>query len=1272
MAKVKARIGDDQNRLYGNLDQNLNGSNFNNTASETIFQFGSFAVTSNFDGRSFRSYSNTLSTFVRPVTLETLGVNEVQSTILHNYSVSAVLNLNDSDLNTFIRFGSAYEFLRVAVEDIILKYPASLFGNSNAIPGGNASFFNFTYNPLKDIAQFYVPSEYIQNTFGLVFNAGNISEPNDIALRNLNLSYEDYVVWSEYLPDDSFQVIGFSGDTSGVPYVIVQTQGNPFPFNTGTTGFFGFHIKPNNLIFEEFRALLDAYEQYMVSQRDGTTGFRFTINEPTLLDDGNITYGNAQMLWTTTDGYNIDISNASYQRFLEILLTIGAKYDGIKTDLIARFLTPTSLKTYDLTEDGKMSKLLRVYGWEFDQLREFIDSLVYINTVTYNKQNNIPDQLISNLARTFGWEYFNLVNEAELVDTFLTIDDQERNLKTDLLPAEVNIELWRRIIMNTNYFWKSKGTREAIKSMFLLIGIPEPFINITEYVYTVDGKIDPREVTLSQADFPSNSLPYDTEGYPVAPLETNSFYFQISGNTDNGQDYLNVFRSVGFDLNQTVDNKKSWEQTGSTTRIHYSTPQYYQEDSKLVINTKEVDVALDIARGIEYDVFDYIKNTDFPANSSGFTLPISYVNISLGVSASQNTFTLPSAFDTAQGDLEVRFNGILLNAPKESSGTTSGSTYEELTEADYFISGNSFTLNGAYAQNIGNRRDVVEATYLYSGVTTQTGITTTVKYMVTRIKPNLVGTTIPLPTAPNGDVQVTINGIALTKGTNQFIADYILDPNNPQQIVIQNPEVIAYLAQMNQSTTNAYIQVAYLTVTGATSIAARSEIVRVDSFNSGKVYYNNSANKYVYRLNYKINNVREVKILVDGIALEPGTDYSVNTNNKYEIYLPKGLKYGSVISAYYIVGGDDYFEPIVATEFGVGDISKLSFLEFIELIQRRLVNATNRKVITNFKGGWYPALLKLYIDYLQRGRLPETNPLHSNGYTFENLYPFLSKYNAFFQKFVDQLLSATIILRKSGLLIRNTVFTKQKFTYKRGVYMGHIASMTPNNATQFSYDNQLEYFGDDGSTFLKRPLSQEADWTDDFVCVGDLCAGFLVNNVTVTYPSTTTTTTAYPYSAIMLINEGTSMAHQEVSTPQALGLYGYTNYTLAFSPTILPGYSVAVRLNFNNNLIVTGGTYSESKSIVTIKKNGVTLFATTKVITTINSTPILDSKEVSIGNGDIIQITIENQALKADDDPTGMVSSQTSMTPTILSVTPNGSVPSISPPSVTTIIEEPI
>jgi hypothetical protein len=1057
-----------------NLDQNLNGTNFNNTASETIFSFGSFAVTSNFEGRVSIDYSNTLSSFVRPVTLETIGLTQTQSEIIHQYNTNAVLNLDKSDLNTFVRFGSAYEFLRISIQNIIVAYPGSLFMNSQLTHINTITFNNFVYNSVTNVSTFTIPIASTVNTFGLAFNYGNVSNPDDNPLKNLNLSYNQYIVWSTLNPTgNSYTIIGFTGYTSNNPNLTVQTIGNPFPTITGaTSGYSGaidFHIKPNNIVFEDFRSLLSDYEKYIVSERitGNTSGFKFVLKDPILLDNGTISYSNTQMLWTTSDNYNIDVSTPKYRTFLSSILAIGNKYDAIKTDLIARFLTPDSIKSYDLTEEGKMTKLLRIYGREFDQMKQFIDSLVNINRVSYDKVNNIPDQLIKNLSRTFGWNYFSLVNEAELVTSLLSISDAERNLNTDLMPAEIDIELWRRILINTNYFWKSKGTREALKSIFLLIGIPEPFINITEYVYTVDGKINPNSVPFTKADFPSNSLPYDTSGYPVAPLETSDFFFQVSGDTDAGQHYMDAFRMAGFNLMQNIDNRKSWIQTGATTRVDSTTPQYHQEDSKLVINTKEVDVALDTARGIEYDVYDYIKNIDFPANSSGYTLPFSYVNISLGVSASQSTFALPAPYNKTEGNLEVRYNGILLNAPR------TGATGTTLYETDYTVTGNSFTIrNGNYAHNNAYERDVIQATFIYSGNTHPvTGIS--VQYIVTRVDAKMGGTVIPLPSYPRGDVQVTVNGIALTKGTPQFIADYILDPANTtgsSQIIIQNSDVISFLA------VSPTIQVAYVQVVGSNQINARSEVVRVDSFNSGKIYYNVSANKYVYKLNYKANTASDIKVLIDGIALEPYMDYNINIQNQYEVFLPKGIKYGTIISVYYLVAVSSFFNPIISDVFGVGDISKLSFLEFIEFIQRKLINARNRKTITDFKGGWYPTLLNVYIQYLKRADLPLNDPLHSNGYTFENLYSFLSKYNSFFQRFVDELLPATIILKKSGLLVRNTIFTKQKFTYKRGVNIPLSGSTVLDIRKNYYYSGTtpvslpysvlLTYLGDDGSTFL--------------------------------------------------------------------------------------------------------------------------------------------------------------------------------------------------------------
>ena len=1067
MAKVKV--------VNNNLDYNLNREEFTNIASQTIFSFGRFAITSNFDGRRFINYRNKLSSFTTPITLETLDLNEVQSEIVSNKSKNVVLNLDNGKFNSFVRFGSAYEYLRTSVEEIIVKYPGSLYVNNQAVSVGNTTILDFNYDIQQDVTTFKIPVrvgnvDIINNSFGIIYLDGSDVIPDDNELRNLNMSFNEYVIWSNdpNSQDIIAPIVGFTGFTKTTnEYVTIQTKGNPFegifPVSA-TTADIPFHIKPNSTKFEEFRQQLTGYQKYMISSRNDN-GFVFEIKEPILLDNGNIEYTNSNLVWTTGDGYNVDFSGIRYRNFLDGLLTIGGKYDAIKTDLIARFLTPTSLKTYDLTEEGKVTKLLRIYGWEFDQLRVFIDSLAYVNKVTYDKKNNAPDQIIGNLAKLFGWEYFSLVNEAELIQNLLTIDEKESDLNEDFLPVEIDIELWRRIIMNTNYFWKTKGTREAIKSMFLMIGIPDAFINITEYVYTVNEKINPNQVTLQPIDFASNTYPFDGNGYPIAPPETNDFYFQMSGNTDSGQAYMNNFRQAGFTLERTVDNKKSWTEEGEITRQHYSTIQYFQKDSKLVLNTKEVDVGLDAARGIEDDVFNYIQ-IDYSANSTGFTLPVSYVNLSLARTGTQDTFTLPEKYDTAEGDLEVRWNGILLNAPSITGSTVAtGTTDLETTKSDYFISGNTFTIPMLSESGITelDGRNVIQVTYIYSGDTNPiTGMS--VNYVVTRIKPSVTGSTISIPhqiieDIPKGDIQLTVNGIALTKKTPQFNADYYVDMSNTGQtnIIITNPAVVSYFNDIEKMEKNPYVQVTYVEVSGSTSVEARSEIHRVDSFSGSKFYFNQFANRFVFVLNYRIHKVENVKILVDGIALEPINDYMINPNNSFEIYLPRNIKFGSVISAYYLVGGDEFFDAIIDDIYGLGDITEMSFMEFAELAQRKLINARTRKIITDFKGGWYPALLKIYNEYLKRS--DAEGDLQSNAYTFENLFNFLNKYNTFFEKFINQLLSSTIILKKSGLMVRNSMFTRQKFTYKRGVAFNYKS----NDKT---FNTELNYLGDAGSLFL--------------------------------------------------------------------------------------------------------------------------------------------------------------------------------------------------------------
>ena len=71
----------------------------------------------------------------------------------------------------------------------------------------------------------------------------------------------------------------------------------------------------------------------------------------------------------------------------------------------------------------------------------------------------------------------------------------------------------------------------------------------------------------------------------------------------------------GFDLERIVDNKKSWVSNDdyyvrNWQHLKYRDTNYVDFNEKLDINTKEVDLDIDIARAIEYDAYCYATSND--------------------------------------------------------------------------------------------------------------------------------------------------------------------------------------------------------------------------------------------------------------------------------------------------------------------------------------------------------------------------------------------------------------------------------------------------------------------------------------------------------------------------------------------------------------------------------------------------------------------------------------------------------------------------------------
>jgi len=166
-----------------------------------------------------------------------------------------------------------------------------------------------------------------------------------------------------------------------------------------------------------------------------------------------------------------------------------------------------------------------------------------------------------------------------------------------------------------------------------------------------------QDVNITLEDYPMDAL-----GYPNAPVNTENYFFQIgsgwyestpehrspdavtiTGNVYTGQNfdiqtqlqpftygqtYLNRFRDFpymteGFKLQKVVDNNKSW--LADDDKIRVSTQgdynaYYFVDNEKLVLNVKNVDIFLNPAQGLVYDVWDQSRKYDYPIPESGLTI----------------------------------------------------------------------------------------------------------------------------------------------------------------------------------------------------------------------------------------------------------------------------------------------------------------------------------------------------------------------------------------------------------------------------------------------------------------------------------------------------------------------------------------------------------------------------------------------------------------------------------------------------------------------------
>lgn len=647
-----------------------------------------------------------IGTFSDPISLESMNIeSQVESNMIlaNNYTVYP--NYDLSQVTNFTQYGSLVKRLSTSITKIINYFPAGIEVNSKT-PKFNTqeTAFNITYDAVENDTTFEVAIDSMSNPFGIDFSINSdtnmrFNEMEVSPLRNMTREYKKYVLYVNGLQYPVNFLYPTDSSSTSLKLIV---DGNPFSGNSISYNYLV--IRPNDFeINKVFNMDFDSVEQFLLN-RQVTPPYTAQFIVPKEQEDGTFVLSKQSATWPKGGVWNLDISSVSFDNYLIQINEFAISLDQFQTNIISRFLTTGALKEFD-TPDQKFEKLLQIYGRSFDETKTFIAALGNINSVNYTVKNDIPSQLLKNLAQTLGWStnFSPISNEELLQAVFTTQPNTFPGLQIGPTPEEINYQFYRNLIINSAYLFKSKGTRKSIESLLRMIGAPEALIDFNEYVYVADQRINMSEFNTQYAQISLGTVttqlpvldttdvfsiqgvqytgfttmstntnvlttrtdyPVDEFGCPKMPTPTESYYFQIgggwfestpqhrmpefaiptnqvfTGNNPNyqtqllpfnyGEEYLQRYRQfpymeLGYKLRRVSDNKKSWVDTNSSLRTSFDggfNAYYRVGEECLSLNVKNVDIMMNPAQGLAYDVWYMSRQYNFPIPEQGlFYIP---------------------------------------------------------------------------------------------------------------------------------------------------------------------------------------------------------------------------------------------------------------------------------------------------------------------------------------------------------------------------------------------------------------------------------------------------------------------------------------------------------------------------------------------------------------------------------------------------------------------------------------------------------------------------
>jgi len=1124
----------------GTFSDNLVGNQF--TDGSSFATLGNFSVTSS--GGEQQTFDFSFGGFSEVITLDTLSSTDQEILVSSvNSSLLVKFNYDYNDISSLVQYGSLRERIRVAVQQVINFFPAALYCN-----GVNQQFNstgnttqNISYDIVNDETTVVISRLTIDNPFGIEFTTNGLLgvdssmstqyiniDDNDIIstvaqkvslgevtpLRNFSVNYRKFSLTFDGSGGTEYSIIDYTPIDNNTEDLTIVISGSPFGLNP-TPSTTKFYLKPNKVDFQKSFDDLGTVEKFLVNQKT-VPQYTSTFKVLAQTDNGQNFILRKEYTWPKSDEINIDIFSENYTEYLQNLVDVSNEIDENKTNLVSRFLTTGALKEFD-TGDRKVEKTLQIYGRSFDETKKFIDGIAYMTNVTYDGFNNIPNNLLRNFANMLGWETPSTLVNKNFLETILDVNPSEFTGESiGFTPAELDIELYRRILMNTAYLFKSKGTRKAIEFLLAFIGAPESMIQFNEHVVLADRKIDLGNpnggVTLPQSNCGGR-----IDSLIVNPL-TEIVGGQMNGFISSPEVYENNFNDYLFTV---PENDPSLSLYGNSSNFCGGEDgfSFYLDRIELYACTANNPNCANDTQNIAGTVGTYTSWLDFynglvgvAPNFFGEFEPTDYVSIINAIQnirfdinivpapcfCQENTLSISNTFPTFNG-IWSNISGGVVTTPvvqfdqtiDEFGGTIiispEYSTHGFIRE-DYPIdndgyptkprfTSNYFFQNGAgwYEETLEHRGNVIIdlENSVFSGCNPNI-VTKLNQFSWGGFFGNLpLGVTSNDPGAPYLERFRRFPYMYLGFGITPKIDDkkswvevepYLNLVGYVGNIPLWRDYASAQLHAANVGCGGYHTHVlnGELGYMACIDYETALEVITPASIPQPNIvdHFHTFGN-----LRYADYTTSDERFIIN----VKNTDIFLNPSQSiiYDIWKQSSLSGcpfdgNPLPPSYYGSGNTPVYYPslggVDSTETKL-DAKKFSFKDFIDGFVQTFINVKNRQTIDDGKTGGYPTLQMLFLDYVKK------KCGDNNEFRYNKLFNYANSLGTYWIKIIEQFVPSTT-LWQGGVRVENSLFHRDKFVYKHNTDLLRIVPLPEGNR-----GGGETYLGDTGPTNLKNNVS---------------------------------------------------------------------------------------------------------------------------------------------------------------------------------------------------------